>query len=215
MKMYFEDKFGQNENMVYNLSYYERQTVTPPCQYSFNSSTSYSTSPEASNTSNDSSYCLFTSPQNSYANLPSTQYRVYSDTPNPYSYYSYSYDYNQFNNDYFPATYNYGLYQPNVINDNEAKSQTTSTKEFDVYSKIANLEIVTNNDTKSKKRRIRTQFSIEQKKYLLTIFRDTIYPSKEQLEIAAQKLCVSMSTVQTWFKNTRSKQKKLCNTKNL
>lgn len=63
------------------------------------------------------------------------------------------------------------------------------------------------------KRRGRTSFSVDQRRYLLSIFERTPYPAKEILEIAAKELRVSTSIIQTWFKNTRSKQKKLTNTK--
>lgn len=65
------------------------------------------------------------------------------------------------------------------------------------------------------KRRLRTAFSTEQRYYLLSIFEKTIYPTRDVLEEAAKNLNVSVSTLQTWFKNTRSKQKKLTNTRNL
>lgn len=69
--------------------------------------------------------------------------------------------------------------------------------------------------TTSSKRRIRTQFTNDQKRYLLLLFRQSTYPSREMLEEAARNLGVTVPIIQTWFKNTRSKQKKLTNTKNL
>ena len=65
------------------------------------------------------------------------------------------------------------------------------------------------------KRRNRTAFSTEHRRYLLSIFEKTHYPSKEILETAGKKLGVKPAIIQTWFKNTRSKQKKLTHTKNL
>jgi hypothetical protein len=65
------------------------------------------------------------------------------------------------------------------------------------------------------KRRLRTQFTTEQKMYLLSMFRESSYPPREALEAAAKRLGVTVSILQTWFKNTRSKQKKLTHTKNL
>lgn len=67
----------------------------------------------------------------------------------------------------------------------------------------------------TKKPRIRTAFSTEQRRYLLSVFEQTIYPTKEILETLANELNVTTSVIQTWFKNTRSKLKKLTHTKNL
>jgi hypothetical protein len=65
------------------------------------------------------------------------------------------------------------------------------------------------------KKRMRTAFSQKQRFYLLSIFEKTMYPSREMLEEAAKRLDVSVACLQTWFKNTRSKLKKLTNTRNL
>lgn len=210
--MNFENNLEQNENIFYNSNYYERQANTPPFQYSINSSM-YSTSPEMSNSSTDSSYCFYTPSQTSYTNY---RYPIYSDTLYPHQYYSkdYNFQYNFDNVDNYAPTCSYGSYSYQQYESRDYKIDT-NLMSSNADSEKNNLELKNNDNQKSKKRRIRTQFSIEQKKYLLTIFRDTIYPSKEQLELTAQKLSVSMATVQTWFKNTRSKQKKLCNTKYL
>ncbi|RMZ92770.1 Zinc finger homeobox [Brachionus plicatilis] len=204
--------FYQYENVVYNSSYldYSRQSLTPP--QSIGNSSTYSTSPEQSYTSSDTT-CYYPSPHTSY----SSYYPLYSD-------YSYSYPvYSYYNNYSEPCNYSQSHYNFNFesTNSNLQYNQTSESVDSNhkncksdsrqlIESKILNEELTecmnVNND---KKRRIRTQFTMEQKKYLLTIFRDTIYPSKEQLEMAAHKLAVSMRTVQTWFKNTRSKQKKV------
>ena len=67
----------------------------------------------------------------------------------------------------------------------------------------------------SEGKRARTAFTTEQRRYLLSVFEKSSYPSKEILEAIANKFNVTSSVIQTWFKNTRSKQKKLTNTKNL
>ena len=69
--------------------------------------------------------------------------------------------------------------------------------------------------TSNDKSRVRNVFSKEQRRYLLSVFEQSSYPSRELLEAISRRLNVSYATLQTWFKNTRSKQKKLTNTKNL
>jgi hypothetical protein len=71
-------------------------------------------------------------------------------------------------------------------------------------------EICTNVD-KGHKRSYRTPFNTKQRYYLLKIFETTFYPSRDVLEEAAIHLNVTIKTLQTWFKNTRSKQKKVKN----
>jgi hypothetical protein len=75
------------------------------------------------------------------------------------------------------------------------------------------LDLLIDNDKQSRRGRI--AFSTDQRRYLLTIFEQTKYPTKDILEMASRKLNVPTSSIQTWFKNTRSKQKKLTHSKNL
>jgi hypothetical protein len=75
------------------------------------------------------------------------------------------------------------------------------------------LDLLIDNDNQT--RRGRVAFTTEQRRYLLTIFEQTKYPTKDTLEMASRKLNVPASSIQTWFKNTRSKQKKLTHSKNL
>jgi hypothetical protein len=86
------------------------------------------------------------------------------------------------------------------------KVQKNIGKEFD--KKILPLLV-----EDSKPSRARTAFSIDQRHYLLSIFETTSYPSKDILEQAARRLNTTTLVIQTWFKNTRSKQKKLVNKK--
>jgi hypothetical protein len=71
------------------------------------------------------------------------------------------------------------------------------------------INAVKNNSSSNSKRRTRTAFTIQQRKYLLTIFEKSIYPTKDQLEQLSSELNVSASIIQTWFKNMRAKKKKL------
>ena len=89
-------------------------------------------------------------------------------------------------------------------------------KDFEtVILPLLNAELDSKSHDVNGKRRGRTSFTIEQRRYLLSIFERSPYPSKELLEVIAKELCVTPSIIQTWFKNTRSKQKKLTHTKNL
>ena len=54
----------------------------------------------------------------------------------------------------------------------------------------------------------RAPFTTKQRYYLLQIFEKSLYPTRDVLEEAARNLNVSVKTLQTWFKNARSKQKK-------
>jgi hypothetical protein len=67
----------------------------------------------------------------------------------------------------------------------------------------------------AKSTRKRTNFTTEQRHYMLAVFTQNKYPSRDALEFLAKKFGVKSSVIQTWFKNTRSKQKMLTNTKNL
>ncbi len=139
------------------------------------------------------------------------------------SYYSYQYQDNYFNT---PASNcHHYCYQPSInqgspselpisnesiaISDGGAQKQRSKITQADFDTKI--LPYLIENEEGCKGRRTRHAFSIEERHYLLALFKKSIYPSREMLEEAAKKLKTSHIVIQTWFKNTRSKQKKLTN----
>ena len=194
---------------------YARDTCTPPQNFTSSSFTS----PDQGYSSVNSSYQ--SSPQIAYQNYYSNKY----DANNQYwqDYYNYYYNYSG-------SYYNYNNYY-NYDQQNDQSSQVTKTIEPEspypnqtklhpkVIVQLAQEELKHDDDDEEeeerKRPRVRTQFSVDHRKYLLSLFSHNIYPTKEQLEEASQRLRMSKSIIQTWFKNTRSKQKKLCHTKNL
>lgn len=215
-------------NYYYNSSYYEnpQRSVTPP---SANSSSSYS-SDYSSYYSNASTGSLaYTSPNNSsyyssynmYSNTNSTSSSSPESILNyqsyPYSYYySHPSYYNQYYNQSTPVQQDQ-LIQSQSIQATDCLISTKSAASRNIIKQLDEEEDKHQEEKEEQKskRRIRTQFSIEQRRYLLSIFEKNIYPSKEVLEVASKELNVTIAILQTWFKNTRSKQKKLTHTKNL
>ncbi len=89
------------------------------------------------------------------------------------------------------------------------QEQDAKSTKADFATKI--LPYLITNEDGFKGRRSRHAFSADERHYLLTLFKKSIYPSREVLEEAANKLKTTHIVIQTWFKNTRSKQKKMVN----
>lgn len=203
--------------------------------YSYSSSESgYNSSIDSSNLTNNGSY-IEHSPSSSIS-TDSSFYQNYNNYYNYQQYYNHNY-YNQY--DYNPGYfYNYALPQPtyqlnyqsfeaatspedkpiNYQNESiEYKSATPEKKKSPIKPKTKSAEFDSKilpllmSTTETSRSRVRTAFSTEQRLYLLSIFKVTSYPSCEVLEEAAKKLNTTKTVIQTWFKNTRSKQKKLTN----
>lgn len=221
---------SSNNFPSYNPAYsydYTRQTSTPPSNQSFN----YSYQSELSN-----SYSSYAS-NISFSSVGSSPVQVSNTSPISniqaypyYNYYNYTnyYDYSYQNHSNYDFSYsNYyqnpiqnASFQYSQLNDVDSKQPQANKQQTTPCKNIINqlLEGEDENqsdESKKSRRRFRTQFTMEQRRYLLSIFERTIYPSKEVLEQVSKELKVTIPILQTWFKNTRSKQKKLTHTRNL
>ena len=197
--------------------------------YSYNSSdnSNYSSDSCTSYSSNDS----FRDSPVQYGTTEGTSstpysayyYQGYSNSP----YYSqyYSSDHSSYN-----QSYNYQWDSSNVVPYVQDQSFETSQspkaaefKEQVTVVVVAKKSVHQNFDekvlplleSKNAKKRLRHDFTPEQKEFLLSYFRQSIYPCKEVLEEIADKLNTTTLVIQTWFKNTRSKQKKLANNRRI
>ncbi|CAF0719497.1 unnamed protein product [Brachionus calyciflorus] len=200
-------------NYYYNVNYYEepRATATPP---SFNCST-YSMSPNQSTSVYNSSYSSPNTSTNHY-NMYNT-YNGYNSNENWNDYYNYYQYANNYQTSCYNNVYNQCYYGYNYSNDSsqctnyenesyerqENESPVNKKQEIqksNVMKKIYQDELEVDDEeeskSKSQKRRVRTQFTLDQRKYLLALFSQTIYPTKEQVEQASERLGVSISTVQ-------------------
>ena len=202
-----------NYSLTSNGSTYNNSTIESDTSYYDSNSTSNSngsfidSSNYNSSFSSNTNYNNQSSPSYYGSNYYSPNYQYYNSYYYPSQYYTQYCSYPESNSFYYPETSN-KQESPEKCEATESKSTRKSlNKEFD--KKILPL-LITSDEGKS---RARTAFSTEQRHYLLSIFETTSYPSKEILETAAKKLHTTTLVIQTWFKNTRSKQKKLTNKK--
>ena len=203
-----------NYSLTSNGSTYNNSSIESDTSYFESNSTSQSngsfieSSTYNSSFSNNSNYNNQSTSSMCYgSNYYSPNYQYYNSYYYPNQYYTQYSGYPESNSYYYPenTTKQESSEKCEVI---ESKSTRKSlNNEFD--KKILPL-LITSDEGKS---RARTAFSTEQRHYLLSIFETTSYPSKDILETAAKKLNTTTLVVQTWFKNTRSKQKKLTNKK--
>ena len=195
--------------------------------YSYSSPESgYNSSFDTSQLATNSSY-IDNSTSSPLADNYMNYYQNYQNYYNYSQYYNYNY-YNQYeyNQGYYynyqmPQSYTYQSYSNQSVqqeektsNQNESieyQQETPEKKKTPTKPQVNTAELDANilSATEHTKGRSRTAFSHEQRLYLLSIFKITSYPTRDLLEEAAKELNTTKTIIQTWFKNTRSKQKKL------
>lgn len=174
---------------------------------SFSSNDSTRASPSQYNSTNEATSTPYSSYYN-YSNYTSPTYysQYYSPNYTPYNQ-SYNYQYEALNTlDKIPYNQDLSFDSPPKSVEEEVISVPKKTAHQDFDEKVLPLL-----ESKNLKKRMRHDFSPEQKDYLLSIFKQTTYPSKDILEQTASRMGTTTLVIQTWFKNTRSKQKKLAN----
>lgn len=215
-----------------NISYQTPVQSTksyPWCNYyNYNSSGSsyYSTNSSDSFSSNHSTRAspIQNNSTNEVTSTPYSSYYNYNSYVSP-AYYS---QYYSPNNTSFNQGYNYQYEARNtfdIIPYNQDQSFSTphtppkGVEDVSLPKKTVHQnfdeKVLPLLESKNLKKRMRHDFTSEEKDYLLSIFKQTTYPSKDILEQTASRMGTTTLVIQTWFKNTRSKQKKLANNRRI